>query len=115
MTISVAEKELISSAHLRIKEGVHYSLFGRNGTGKSTLLRALADRTIPGLPSNIKIQLVSQVENDLLADQYDKESEGSGQPISVLDAVKESDRVRSRAEREFNSEFYILFTRLFFQ
>lgn len=68
------------------------------------MLRALSDRIIPGLPTNIKILLVSQVENDLSANQQDQQSESSNEPISVLQAVKESDKVRARAEKEFNGK-----------
>ncbi|EEQ27134.1 conserved hypothetical protein [Microsporum canis CBS 113480] len=49
--------EILTSATLRLKAGVHYGLVGRNGTGKSTLLRAMADRLIPGLPESVKIAI----------------------------------------------------------
>lgn len=37
-----------------------YGLVGRNGTGKTTFLRALASRNIPGIPSNCQILHVEQ-------------------------------------------------------
>lgn len=128
VTIAIGERELLQNAHLRIKEGVHYGLVGRNGSGKScepalplllrstglaltfplssfpnghptALLRALADRLIPGLPTNLKILLVSQLETDLLA------ADGAqGAAKTVLQVVMDSDRARARAEREMQGE-----------
>jgi len=34
----------------------------RNGCGKSTVLQALADRLIPGIPPSLRIHIVSQVD-----------------------------------------------------
>jgi len=37
---------------------------GSNGCGKSTVLQALADRLIPGIPSSLRIHIVSQVDTE---------------------------------------------------
>ena len=58
------EKSLLSDAHLRLKSGVHYCLLGRNGSGKSTMLRALAERIIPGLADAISFALLQQTNTD---------------------------------------------------
>ncbi|KAG2450914.1 hypothetical protein HYH02_004746 [Chlamydomonas schloesseri] len=60
LTLGVDKRELLTDAVLYLKSGVRYGLIGRNGTGKSTLLRALADKTIPGLPRDMKIVYVEQ-------------------------------------------------------
>jgi len=36
----------------------------RNGCGKSTVLQALADRLIPGIPPSLRIHIVSQVDTE---------------------------------------------------
>lgn len=36
----------------------------RNGCGKSTVLQALADRLIPGVPPSLRIHIVSQVDTE---------------------------------------------------
>lgn len=36
VNLYVGQKQLLQDAHLRLKEGVHYGLVGRNGTGKSS-------------------------------------------------------------------------------
>ena len=41
---------------------------GRNGCGKSTVLQALADRLIPGIPSSLRIHIVSQVDTETSAE-----------------------------------------------
>ncbi|TDL18835.1 P-loop containing nucleoside triphosphate hydrolase protein [Rickenella mellea] len=63
VNISVGLTDLLVDAHLRLKAGVHYALVGRNGEGKSTLLKAISDRLIPGLPENLGILLVSQTDD----------------------------------------------------
>ena len=40
-------QELLSDATLKLVFGTKYGLVGRNGTGKSTLLHAISERTIP--------------------------------------------------------------------
>lgn len=94
VTVAIEERMLLDDAHLRIKEGMHYGLVGRNGTGKSTLLKAMADRIIPGLPNNVKILLVSQLETEQLV------LSGSSDQASVLEAVLSGDRDRANTERE---------------
>ncbi|KDN43911.1 P-loop containing nucleoside triphosphate hydrolase protein [Tilletiaria anomala UBC 951] len=108
VTISIGEggqKDLLVDAHLRLKGGTHYGLVGRNGVGKSTLLRAMADRIIPGLPTNYKILLVSQVENELVAFEGEEDEQGksSAAPISTVQAVLAGDRQRTRALTEAKS------------
>lgn len=58
--ISVAGKELLVDAHLKLCPGQRYGFIGRNGSGKSSLLRAMAGGRIPGYPPNCKTVLVAQ-------------------------------------------------------
>ena len=44
IVIHAGKQELLYNAHLRCNYGVKYGLIGRNGVGKSTLLRAMSDR-----------------------------------------------------------------------
>lgn len=99
LTISVGGLELLDHANLRIQEGVHYVFHGRNGTGKSTVLRALAERRIPGVASNLRILLLGQtrVSSDLETDT----SAQSTDP-SVLEYVTRSDAKRERALRDLS-------------
>jgi ATP-binding cassette subfamily F protein 3 len=119
VTIAVGRTEVIADSHLRLKNGVKYALMGRsvlllqvlavaadskpdppsgstnrNGSGKSTLLLALRDGLIPGLPANVRFELVSQTE----ADSTSEESK----TISALQKVVNSDRTRARALKDFD-------------
>lgn len=38
LSISISQRELLSHAELSLKEGGHYVLVGRNGTGKSSMV-----------------------------------------------------------------------------
>ena len=101
LTLSVGGRELLDHAHLRLVEGVHYVLAGRNGTGKSSLLRALAERRVPGVPSNLRLLLLGQtrVSSDALTEPIETEDES----LNVLQHVTRSDKRRERALREANS------------
>ncbi|KAM5501186.1 hypothetical protein McanMca71_005300 [Microsporum canis] len=101
--------EILTSATLRLKAGVHYGLVGRNGTGKSTLLRAMADRLIPGLPESVKIAILQQTDVDVdppppvtkgvaalqINDELSKEEQKT-----VLQQVVQSDTSRNEITRK---------------
>ncbi|KAE8392320.1 P-loop containing nucleoside triphosphate hydrolase protein [Aspergillus alliaceus] len=96
-------RELISDAHLRLKAGVHYGLIGRNGTGKSTLLRAMADKLVPGIPHSTRIAILQQTD---AASQEDLKSfaleDGEVQKKTVLEYVLSSDHSRNEVVRKMN-------------
>ncbi|KAJ7498543.1 P-loop containing nucleoside triphosphate hydrolase protein [Mycena latifolia] len=100
VTISIGENELISSSHLRLKDGIRYGLVGRNGSGKSTLLTAIADKLIPGLSPSIKILLLSQVEDSARATENLKPGEDS---TNVLEHVVKGDKQRQAAVEELEA------------
>ena len=105
VTLAIGERELLSSAHLRIQEGIHYVFVGRNGTGKSTLLRALAERKVPGVPENLRILLLGQTRIDSLdvggqSQEKDESSSAGKLPQSVLQYVVTSDRRREQSIRQ---------------
>ncbi|KAJ3497305.1 hypothetical protein NLG97_g2009 [Lecanicillium saksenae] len=54
--------EILKDAELRLQEGLQYNLVGRNGTGKSTILRAIAEKLIPGMPQDSRIAFLNQLE-----------------------------------------------------
>ncbi|KAJ5131505.1 uncharacterized protein N7515_007544 [Penicillium bovifimosum] len=88
-----AGRELISDAHLRLKAGVHYGLLGRNGTGKSTLLRAMAEKLIPGITHATRIAILQQTD-----DQDDGYLGGNfSQDKTVLESVLGSDETKNEA------------------
>ncbi|KAL3816156.1 hypothetical protein ACHAXA_001643 [Cyclostephanos tholiformis] len=51
---------LLNDAYLKLLPGRVYSLIGRNGVGKSTLLRRMAACKIPGFPPHVTTMLVPQ-------------------------------------------------------
>ncbi|KAJ5480082.1 hypothetical protein N7530_005591 [Penicillium desertorum] len=99
-----AGRELISDGHLRLKAGIHYGLIGRNGTGKSTLLRAMAEKLIPGIPHSTRMAILQQT------DEHDDKTFGKdpNQDKTVLEAVLSSDETRNEAVRmaEFLSKSF---------
>ena len=93
VNITVNTNELLTGATLRLHDGRHYGLVGRNGVGKSTLLRRMALCRIDGFPDYLMVLHVKQ--------------EIDGDDTPVLDAVINSDKerlnllkVRERGTRE---------------
>ena len=50
-SLAYGVKILLNDAVLRIKRGHRYGLCGKNGTGKSTLMRAITNGQVEGFPS----------------------------------------------------------------
>lgn len=81
ITISNGGKELIQDSNVVLAHGRKYGLVGRNGTGKTTFLRALAKRQVEGLATHVQVLHVSQ--------------EARGDDTPVLQAVLECDVERT--------------------
>ncbi|KAG5733147.1 hypothetical protein E4T56_gene13597, partial [Termitomyces sp. T112] len=66
--VSFGSNRILSGASLTLAHGRRYGLIGRNGVGKSTLLRHIAMREVP-IPPHISILFVEQeiVGDDTLA------------------------------------------------
>jgi ATP-binding cassette subfamily F protein 3 len=58
--ISYGGKTLLRNANVTFAFGKRYGLIGRNGIGKSSLLRAIARREIQGIPEWLRILHVAQ-------------------------------------------------------
>ncbi|XP_055388463.1 uncharacterized protein LOC129617043 [Condylostylus longicornis] len=59
-SVSVAGRELLKDASLKIVIGRKYGLIGRNGIGKSTFICALVRHELPGIPKDLTIGCVEQ-------------------------------------------------------
>jgi ATPase subunit of ABC transporter with duplicated ATPase domains len=99
LTVSIGGVELLDHAHLRIQNGVHYVFHGRNGTGKSTVLRALAERRVPGVASNLRLLLLGQTR---VSSDVEEAITGQSSEQSVLEYVTRSDIKRERAVRDLS-------------
>jgi len=81
VTVSNGGKDLIADSQVVLAQGRKYGMVGRNGTGKTTFLRALAKRELKGLPDHVQVLHVSQ--------------EARGDDCPVLEAVLECDVERT--------------------
>lgn len=93
VNISIGKKDILTDSHLKLSPGVHYVLVGRNGVGKSTLMRAIGEKIIPGIPNSMRILILQQSYNPIV--EHGTE-EGAG---TVLDFVVKSDTARTEALR----------------
>lgn len=50
ISMAIGERDLLAGGRLQLTAGTRYGLIGRNGVGKSLLLRSLAFRCDPPLP-----------------------------------------------------------------
>ncbi len=58
LTLANADGELLSGAALNLQDGHKYGLVGRNGTGKTTLLRRIAEGSVPGFPAHLRCVMI---------------------------------------------------------
>eukprot|EP00762_Andalucia_godoyi_P007207 ANDGO_08025.mRNA.1 ABC transporter F family member 3 len=79
--LTVGNLKLLDDTSLTIGYGRRYGLIGRNGTGKTTLLRRIAEYELEGVPKNLQIL---HVEQEIMGDD-----------MSALETVLASDRERA--------------------
>jgi len=58
LTLANGDGELLSGASLNLQDGHKYGLVGRNGTGKTTLLRRIAEGAVPGFPPHLRCVMI---------------------------------------------------------
>lgn len=63
-SLAYGAKILLNQTHLRLKRGQRYGLLGPNGTGKTTLMRAINNEQLDGFPKKDEVKTV-YVEHDL--------------------------------------------------
>lgn len=82
-SLAYGAKILLNTATLRLKRGHRYGLCGKNGTGKSTLMRAINNGQVEGFPSPDEVRTF-YVEHDI---------DGSEESISVLQFILDDKRI----------------------
>ncbi|KAG8581724.1 hypothetical protein GDO81_007779 [Engystomops pustulosus] len=93
--VSFGERVLLTGAELHLASGRRYGLVGRNGLGKTTLLKMLASRSLR-VPSHLSILHVEQ--------------EVAGDDTPALQSVLECDTLREsllKEERELNARISV--------
>uniref|UniRef100_A0A8H7TVM1 ABC transporter domain-containing protein n=1 Tax=Bionectria ochroleuca TaxID=29856 RepID=A0A8H7TVM1_BIOOC len=94
--------EILSNAKLRLKPGQRYALVGRNGTGKSTLLKAIAEKLIPGIPEETRIAALQQTK--ITGDGESLKSADQAQPdLTVLQQVVEKTISKDSIEQDIKA------------
>ncbi|RLL93934.1 translational elongation factor EF-1 alpha [Aspergillus turcosus] len=83
-SLAYGAKILLNQTSLRLKRGQRYGLLGPNGTGKTTLMRAIANEQLEGFPKKDEVKTV-YVEHDL--DAADTEQTVIGWTMKKLGEV----------------------------
>ncbi|GAA5815226.1 hypothetical protein MFLAVUS_008732 [Mucor flavus] len=86
--VSIGQNDLLVDAHLKLKPLVRYGLVGQNGVGKSILMKCMADNILVGLPQNLNILHISQLED------FDEST-------TVVQEVLSADKEATIATREY--------------
>jgi len=82
-SLAYGAKILLNTATLRLKRGHRYGLCGKNGTGKSTLMRAITNGQVEGFPSPDEVRTF-YVEHDI---------DGTEEETSVLQFILTDKRI----------------------
>ncbi|KAF9431227.1 hypothetical protein BGZ76_000508 [Entomortierella beljakovae] len=69
VNIIIGEQPLLKDTRLWFKSGTMYGLVGRNGTGKSTLLKAIGYGQLIGFPLNLRTLYIEQLPSETPEDQ----------------------------------------------
>ncbi|KAK1140909.1 translational elongation factor EF-1 alpha [Aspergillus melleus] len=83
-SLAYGAKILLNQTRLRLKRGQRYGLLGPNGTGKTTLMRAINNEQLEGFPKKDEVKTV-YVEHDL--DAADTEQTVIGWTLKKLKEV----------------------------
>ncbi|KAI1373662.1 P-loop containing nucleoside triphosphate hydrolase protein [Hypoxylon crocopeplum] len=93
--------EILNNAKLRLKASQRYALVGRNGTGKSTLLKAIAEKLIPGIPEETRIVILQQTDvGDVNTDDDPVSAPSESKGTAVLEEVIEQATAKQEVQRE---------------
>ena len=84
-TLAYGSKILLHNTHLKLKRGYRYGLLGGNNSGKSTLLRAIANEQLEGFPPASQLRTVF-VETDII---------GELSHLSILEYIFADERVQN--------------------
>ncbi|KAG5653947.1 hypothetical protein H0H81_009063 [Sphagnurus paluster] len=84
-SLAYGAKILLNTATLRLKRGHRYGLCGKNGTGKSTLMRAITNGQVEGFPSPDEVRTF-YVEHDI---------DGTEAETSVLEFIVSDTRIQA--------------------
>src|SRR5215469_5498842 len=95
--ITIGQKEILTGADLHLKDSKHYVLVGRNGVGKSTLLKAIAEGSVPGIPWLLNILVLGQTREVGLDEAIGGLKVGEE---TVMQHVLRADARRERLMRE---------------
>jgi elongation factor 3 len=83
-TLAYGTKILLHNANMRLKKGKKYGLLGQNDSGKTTLMRAIADGSVDGFPDHTDVKTVF-VEADI---------QGELSHLNCVDYVMESPAIK---------------------
>ncbi|KAG9104507.1 hypothetical protein FRC06_001888 [Ceratobasidium sp. 370] len=122
--VTFGSHRILQGASLTLAHGRRYGLIGRNGVGKSTLLRHIALREVP-IPAHISILFVEQeivgddttalesvLKADVWRDRLLKEEKALNERLLKLEEAGGDDRVADEAKEELSAQLADVHTRL---
>jgi elongation factor 3 len=86
-TLAYGTKILLHNTKMKLKRGRNYGLLGKNDSGKSTLMRAIANNQVEGFPDTSQVRTVF-VEADI---------QGEQSHLSCVDYVMADEKIQALA------------------
>lgn len=99
--------EVLANAKLRLKAGQRYALVGTNGSGKSSLLKAIAEKLIPGIAEQTRIAILQQTDAGE-AKEDDRPTAQDTAPTGSRRTVLEEAIERATSKDELEKEIAVL-------
>jgi ATPase subunit of ABC transporter with duplicated ATPase domains len=121
VNLMIGDNPILIDSELKLFTGVKYGLIGRNGTGKSTIFKAIAFQHIIGFPKNIKVHYVQQLDDvsphtivldtvlnaDWKTSRYQKEANSLLQALETADPIKVAIALREINLQRMNAELQL--------
>nr|CAG4708809.1 unnamed protein product [Naegleria fowleri] len=107
--VSVGSKTLLSGTDVVLLNGRRYGMIGRNGVGKTTLLRHIAERDFKGIPPYLQIL---HIEQEIVGDDVSALDTVLNSDVERLSLLKEEKRLLEESSEDAGQKLAEIYERL---
>jgi ATP-binding cassette subfamily F protein 3 len=108
-TMAYDGEVLLNRSTLRLVKGRRYGLIGYNGCGKSTLMRRIARKAVPGFPLHLSVSYVDQElrqysKSTMTAVEVLQQTTGNDQSTDILEELRQEQIMLEELEGEQDND-----------